>query len=212
MSLQDYKSFEQVPATHEIVFIGRSNVGKSTLMRDLIGAKVKVGRKPGVTRKPNYYEYGELLVTDMPGYGYMHGVERAKQERIKDLIVKYFEDNRGRIVCAVQVIDAKSFIDIVDRWDGRGEIPIDIELNGFLRELGIDVIVAANKMDKIPYSERDTTLDGICVRLHMLPPWRNWLGQIAPISAKMNELGQLRTNIKDRFRAKGLEKYVNVIK
>ena len=212
MSLQDYKSFEQVPATHEIVFIGRSNVGKSTLMRDLIGAKVKVGRKPGVTRKPNYYEYGKLLVTDMPGYGYMHGVERAKQERIKDLIVKYFEDNRGRIVCAVQVIDAKSFIDIVDRWDGRGEIPIDIELNGFLRELGIDVIVAANKMDKIPYSERDTTLDGICVRLHMLPPWRNWLGQIAPISAKMNELGQLRTNIKARFRAKGLEKYVNVIK
>ena len=59
----------------------------------------------------------------------------------------------SRIVCAVQVIDAKSFIDIVDRWDGRGEAPIDIELNDFLHELGLDVVVAANKMDKIPYSE-----------------------------------------------------------
>ncbi len=172
MSLQDYRSFEQVPAKHEMVFIGRSNVGKSTLMRDLVGAKVKIGRKPGVTQKPNYYEYDDMLITDMPGYGYMHGVEKAKQERIKDLIVKYFEDNASRIVCAVQVIDAKSFIDIVDRWDGRGEIPIDIELNDFLHELGIDVVVAANKMDKIPYSERDAILDGICVRLHMLPPWR----------------------------------------
>jgi GTP-binding protein EngB required for normal cell division len=211
MSLQDYRSFEQVPAKHEIVFIGRSNVGKSTLMRDLIGAKVKIGRRPGVTQKPNYYEYDDMLITDMPGYGYMHGVDRAKQERIKDLIVKYFEDNASRIVCAVQVIDAKSFIDIVDRWDGRGEIPIDIELNDFLHELGLDVVVAANKMDKIPYSERDAVLDGICVRLHMLPPWRNWLRHIAPISAKMKELGQLRTILRDRLRAAGLERYVNVI-
>ena len=213
MSLQDYKSFEQVPAKHEIVFIGRSNVGKSTLMRDLIGAKVKIGRRPGVTQKPNYYPFDQdLLITDMPGYGYMHGVDRAKQERVKDLIVKYFEDNAGRILCAVQVVDAKSFVEIVDRWDGRGEIPIDVELNDFLHELKIDVVVAANKMDKIPYAARDGVLDGICVRLHMLPPWRNWLGGIAPISAKMNELGPLRTILKDRLRAAGLERYVNVIK
>ena len=212
MSLQGYKSFEQVPAKHEIVFIGRSNVGKSTLMRDLIGARVRVGRRPGVTQKPNYYAYGDLLITDMPGYGYMRGVERAKQERIKDLIVKYFEDNAARIVCAVQVIDAKSFVEVVDRWDGRGEIPVDVELNDFLRELGIDVVLAPNKMDKIPYAERDAVLDGICVRLHMLPPWKNWLGQLAPISAKMNELGPLRTILKDKLRAAGLEKFVNVVK
>ena len=212
MSLQDYRSFEQVPAQHEIVFIGRSNVGKSTLMRDLIGAKVKIGRRPGVTQKPNYYRFDDLLITDMPGYGYMKGVDRAKQERIKDLIVKYFEDNAGRILCAVQVVDAKSFVEIVDRWDGRGEVPIDVELHDFLRDLKINVVVAANKMDKIPFAERDAALDGISVRLHMLPPWRNWLGQIAPISAKMNELGPLRTILKDKLRTAGLERYVNVIK
>ena len=55
-------------------------------------------------------------------------------------------------------------------------------------------------------------LNGICVRLHMLPPWHHWLDHVAPISAKMNELGPLRTILKDRLRAAGLEKYVNVIK
>ena len=212
MSLQDYRSFEPVPAGHEIAFIGRSNVGKSTLMRDLIGTKVKIGRRPGVTQKPNYYRFDDLLITDMPGYGYMKGVDRAKRERIKDLIVRYFEDHAPRIVCAVQVVDAKAFAEVADRWDARGEVPVDIELYDFLQELGIDVVVAANKMDKVPYAERDGVLDGICVRLHMLPPWRHWLDRIAPISARMDELGPLRTILRDRLRKAGLERYVNVIK
>ncbi|WP_424358734.1 GTP-binding protein EngB [Methanocella sp. MCL-LM] len=211
MSLQDYKSFEPVKAKHEIVFIGRSNVGKSTIMRELIGAKVKVGRRPGVTQKPNYYQFGDLLITDMPGYGYMKGVDRAKQERIKDLIVKYFEDNASRILCAVQVVDAKAFADIVDRWDGRGEIPIDIELNDFLYDLDLDVIVAVNKMDKIHPSAWDEFLDGICDRLHMLPPWNQWTDKVAPIVAKKGEINVLGKLLRERLRKAGLEKYVNVI-
>jgi GTP-binding protein EngB required for normal cell division len=212
MSLKDYRSFEQLPAKHEIVFIGRSNVGKSTLMRQLVGADVRVGRRPGVTLRPNYYQAGDLLITDMPGYGYMKGTERAKRERIKDLIVKYFEDNAPRIVCAVQVIDTKAFAEIADRWDGRGEIPVDVELSDFLHDLKVPVVVAANKIDKVPYAERDGALDDICVRLHMLPPWHQWLDRLAPISAKQGELGPLRTILRDRLRAAGLERYVNVIK
>ena len=211
MSLQDYKSFEPVKAKHEIVFIGRSNVGKSTIMRELIGAKVKVGRRPGVTQKPNYYEYGDLLITDMPGYGYMKGVDRAKQERVKDLIVKYFEDNASRIICAVQVVDAKAFADIVDRWDGRGEIPIDIELNDFLYDLDLDVIVAVNKMDKIHPSAWDEFLDGICDRLHMLPPWNQWIDKVAPIVAKKGDVNVLGKLLRERLRKAGLEKFVNAI-
>ncbi|MCD1294932.1 GTP-binding protein [Methanocella sp. CWC-04] len=201
MSLQDYKSFEHVDAEHEIVFIGRSNVGKSTLMRELLGAKVRVGKRPGVTQKPNFYEYKDLLITDMPGYGYMKGVEHAKQERIKDLIVKYFEDHASRIVCAVQVIDAKSFADIVDRWDGRGEIPIDIELNEFLHDLNIDVIIAANKIDKIDPKDMDTVLDDVVERLKMYPPWSGWLDRLAPITAKKGDVDHLRYLLKNRLRA-----------
>jgi len=211
MSLQDYKSFEPVKAKYEIVFIGRSNVGKSTIMRQLIGANVRVGRRPGVTQKPNYHQFGDLLITDMPGYGYMRGVEHDKQERLKDLIVKYFEDNASRILCAVQVVDAKAFIEIVDRWDGRGEVPVDVELNDFLYDLDLDVIVAVNKMDKIHPSAWDEFLDGICDRLHMHPPWNQWTDKVAPIVAKKGDIDILGRLIKDRLRKAGVEKYVNVI-
>jgi small GTP-binding protein len=209
MSLEDYKSFEQVKANLEIVFIGRSNVGKSTLMKELIGAKVRIGRRPGVTQHPNYYEFCDLLITDMPGYGYMKNVDRKKQDRIRDLIVKYFEDNAHRIVNAVQVIDAKSFTDIVDRWDGRGEVPIDIELYQFLKDLNIPVILAVNKMDNIYDRQKDMVLDEIALRLGFNPPWTAWLDSIAPISAKKGDVDHLRKLLKDRLRAIGRQDLVN---
>jgi len=141
----------------------------------------------------------------------MQNVERAKQERIKDLIVKYFEDNASRILCAVQVVDAKAFSEIVDRWDGRGEIPVDVELNDFLYDLDLDLILAVNKMDKIHPEAWDEILDGICERLHMLPPWRQWTDRLAPIAAKKGETEVLSRLLRDRIRKAGLEKYVNVI-
>jgi GTP-binding protein EngB required for normal cell division len=201
MSLEDYRSFEQVEAKHEVVFIGRSNVGKSTLMKELVHLKVRTGRRPGVTQRPNYYQCGDLLITDMPGYGYMKGVDYRKQHRIRDLIVKYFEDNAPRILCAVQVVDAKSFTEVVDRWGGRGEVPIDIELYKFLKDLNIPVIVAVNKMDNIYDQEKNMVLDDIALRLGFSPPWANWLDRIAPISARKGDVEHLRKLLKDRLRA-----------
>ena len=209
MALEDYREFEPVAAKHEIVFIGRSNVGKSTLMKELIGARVRIGRRPGVTQRPNYHKFGDLLITDMPGYGYMKNVDRKKQDRIRDLIVKYFEDNAPRIVCAVQVVDAKSFTEIVDRWDGRGEVPIDIELFEFLRDLNIPVIVAVNKMDNIYAREKDMVLNDIVLRLGFNPPWTGWLDRIAPICAKKGDVELLRKLLKDRLRAIGRQDLVN---
>jgi GTP-binding protein EngB required for normal cell division len=201
MSLEEYTSFEQVGAKHEVVFIGRSNVGKSTLMRQLIGLKVRVGKRPGVTQRPNYYQFGDLLVTDMPGYGYMKGVDYRKQHKLRDLIVKYFEDNAPRIVAAVQVVDAKSFTEVVDRWDGRGEVPIDLELFAFLKDLNIPVIVAVNKMDNIYDREKDMVLDDIALRLGFSPPWSGWMDRLAPISAKKGDVEHLRKLLKDKLRA-----------
>ena len=67
----------------EIIFVGRSNVGKSSLLRELFGAKVRVGKRPGVTLRPTYIQISDLLITDMPGFGFMSGVKDRKQRAIK---------------------------------------------------------------------------------------------------------------------------------
>jgi small GTP-binding protein len=176
----------------EIVLIGRSNVGKSTLFYKLTGKKVKIGRRPGITQYPFKVKVGDVFYVDMPGYGFMFKSSPTDQEKIKDLIVKYFESHADEIVLAIQVIDAASFLDIAERWEGRGEVPLEIELWEFLNDLGLDAVLAANKMDRIAKADLNGVLDLISVRLGMLPPWSQWTDKIAPISAKRGQIEPLR--------------------
>jgi GTP-binding protein EngB required for normal cell division len=176
--------------TKEVVLIGRSNVGKSTLFRALTGRRVDVGRRPGITRTPFKAKVGNAIYVDMPGYGFMKHLSSEEQERTKDLIIEYFLHGKEEIILAIQVIDAASFLDIADRWQSRGEVPLEIELYDFLSDLGLDVALAANKMDRI--SNKDEALDGIVERLGMLPPWRQWIDRVAPISAKKGDIEPLR--------------------
>ena len=181
----------------EIIFAGRSNVGKSTLIRALTGKKIPVGKRPGITRKPMKIPYQNVQITDMPGFGFMSGLAEESQEAIKDNIVHYIEDNAENIVLAVMVVNAGSFAEIVDRWAGRNEIPVEVELYEFLHELNIDVIVAANKIDKV--EDVDRTLDGIAQRLGMMPPWRQWLDKLVPVSAKKGSIRGLKELIQKRL-------------
>jgi small GTP-binding protein len=182
--------------SREIVLIGRSNVGKSTLFRKLTGKNVKVGRRPGVTRWPFKAKVGNIYYVDMPGYGFMRGATKAEQEKTKDIIVKYFEDHSQEILLAIQVIDAASFLDIANRWEDRGEVPTEIELYEFLQDQGMYTVVAANKMDRI--ANPDEALDDIAERLGMLPPWRQWIDKIAPISAKKGKIEPLEKIIREK--------------
>ncbi|MEL7662985.1 MAG: GTP-binding protein EngB [Methanosarcina mazei] len=183
----------------EIIFAGRSNVGKSSLLKELFGAKVRVGKRPGVTLRPTHAQVSDLLITDMPGFGFMSGVKERKQDIVKDKTVHYIEDNAGRIKIAVLVIDGPVFPEIVDRWDSRDQIPIDVEMFDFLREIGIDTIVAANKMDKVKENESDPLLNEVAIRLGLEPPWQNWKHIIAPISAKKGDLKTLKGLLRDRL-------------
>jgi small GTP-binding protein len=184
----------------EIIFVGRSNVGKSTLIRALTGIKVPVGKLPGVTRKPLHLTYQKFQITDMPGFGYMSKVTKKGQEVIKDNIVHYIEKNSSNIQLAVMVVNTTSFAEIVDRWTQRNEIPIEVELFEFLHELDIEVIVAANKIDKV--KDVDETLDGIAQRLGMSPPWRQWIDIIVPVSAKNGKIGILKELIQKNLERK----------
>jgi small GTP-binding protein len=188
--------------SREIVLIGRSNVGKSTLFWQLTGTKVRVGKRPGITQFPFKTRVGDIFYVDMPGYGFMLRATRAEQEKTKDLIVQYFEQHAEEILLAIQVIDAASFLDIADRWEGRGEVPFEIELWEFLDDMGLDVALAANKMDRIAKVDVDGALDLICERLGMLPPWTQWPDKIAPISAKRGQIQPLRSIIGKKLAAK----------
>ncbi len=197
--------------TFEIVIAGRSNVGKSSLIGQLTGKKTKIGKRPGVTLKPSHIQFSDLLITDLPGFGFMSGVKERKQDIVKDKIVHYIEDNASEIKLGILVIDGGSFHEIVQRWNLRDEIPIDLELFDFFNELELDTIVAINKMDKIKSNQQNECLNQIIRDLGLNPPWDQWKYIFAPVSAKKKDISSLKELIKERLhRAKrdDLFKYV----
>ncbi len=194
----------------EIVFAGRSNVGKSTLFSQLFGVKVRKGKRPGTTIKPNQIRYRDLLVTDLPGFGYISGVDREFNERVKDFVVRYIEKNSERIILAVQVVDGKSFLEIAERWERRGYIPVEVEMFEFLNEVCPKVFLAVNKMDKV--DDWDEVLNGIALKLGMTPPWQEWTHVIFPISAKKGKIDNLRRAIKNRLIEIGRSDLIPVLK
>ncbi len=184
----------------EVVLVGRSNVGKSTLMRALTGHDVETGRRPGVTQQPYHYDWAEadFMITDLPGFGFMEGVDEARREEIKTAVVRYLETHADAIRVAILVLDANSVVEIIDRHAGRGAVPHDVELFQFLGELGVPTVVAVNKMDKV--DDRDDELDAICDRLGLHPPWQQWQDTVAPVTAKREAIDALAEAVRTRLK------------
>ena len=187
----------------EVALVGRSNVGKSTLMREITGHDFDAGRRPGVTRKPNHYDWtgADFVVTDLPGFGFMDGVPEEVREEIKTNVVQYVEEHADNILAGVLVLDGKAAVDIIDRHSGPDEIPHDVELFHFLREVGIPPVVAVNKMDKV--GNRDERLDAISDRLGLVPPWKQWQETIAPISAKRGNVEAFNQAVREHLHEAG---------
>ena len=185
----------------EVVLVGRSNVGKSTLMRELTGHDVATGGKPGVTRQPNHFDWTgpEFLYTDLPGFGFMSGVPDDVREQIKTDVVRYVEEHADRILAGVLVVDGNAAVEIIDRHSGPDEVPHDVELFGFLRDVDVPPVVAVNKMDKV--DDRDTRLDELCDRLGLFPPWQQWDDTVAPITAKRGSVDPLREALRTHISA-----------
>jgi GTP-binding protein EngB required for normal cell division len=93
----------------------------------------------------------------------------------------------------VQIIDAKSFLDIIERHSR----PLDVDLFEDLLDFEVDPIVAINKMDKIETHE--ASLNKIVSRLGMLPPYKQWIDRVVPISAKKHDVAELRWLISHRL-------------
>jgi small GTP-binding protein len=189
--------FETRPdRSDEVVLVGRSNVGKSTLMREITGHTFDTGGKPGVTREPNHYDWAgdDFVITDLPGFGFMSGVADEHREQIKDDIVDYLERYADNFLAAVLVVDGKSVVDIIDRHSGEDEIPYVVEMFYVLEDLGVPTVVAVNKMDKVDDDEE--RLNDLCDRLGLFPPWQQWQDTVAPITAKQGRIQPLNDAVR----------------
>ena len=140
-----------------IVFAGRSNVGKSSSIRALTGKKLRVGKKPGSTRWETIVDLETVQIADIPGFGFMAGQSKTSIDETKDRIVQVLEKWEERLVLSVLIIDISLFRELFERWSSRGEIPIDVEFYQFLSEISENVIVVANKSDKL--KSRETPLE-----------------------------------------------------
>jgi small GTP-binding protein len=187
----------------EVVLCGRSNVGKSTLMRELTGHDFDTGSRPGVTRQPNHYDWAsaDFVITDLPGFGFMKGVPEEVREEIKTDIVRYIEAYADNILVGILVLDGKAAVDIIDRHSGPDSVPHTVELYHFLRDVGIPPVIAVNKMDKV--DDADERLDEICDRFGLVPPWQQWQETIAPISAKRGNIDALESAVREHLHDAG---------
>src|ERR1700745_1726657 len=98
------------PGLPEIAFLGRSNVGKSSVINSLVGAKIaKTSSTPGRTRSINFFEVRwpgkpqpELVFTDLPGYGYAR-VPREISGQWSGFIEPYLKERRSLALCLALV-------------------------------------------------------------------------------------------------------------
>jgi GTP-binding protein len=101
---------QEMPAPHgpEIVFLGRSNVGKSSLINTLVGRRniARTSNTPGKTRTANYYSVNDAFCfVDMPGYGYAQ-VSKLERAQWQKLIAAYLAE-RKELRGIVQILDVR---------------------------------------------------------------------------------------------------------
>lgn len=130
--------------TPQIAFIGRSNVGKSSVINSLVGQKAlaRTSHIPGYTRAINLFLINKkFYLVDLPGYGYAYASKAGKAD-LKDLIEWYLLESNYKQKKVVLIIDAKV-----------GPTDKDLEMLRNLEEREKDIVVVANKIDKIKKSE-----------------------------------------------------------
>ena len=136
---------EQLP---EVAFLGRSNVGKSTLLNALAGIRklAHVSSTPGRTQTINFFQVGDRwCFVDLPGYGFAKATAEV-QRQWKPLVEAYLGDRRLLALCLL-LLDAR-----------RGWMEKDLELRRWLELHQRRYLVIATKFDKLNRKEQDRAL------------------------------------------------------
>lgn len=130
----------------EYAFIGRSNVGKSSLINMITNNKnlAKTSGKPGKTQLINHFKINQnWFLVDLPGYGYAR-VSKKTKEVFQQFITDYFE-KREQLVCAFVLIDI--------RLEAQ---KIDLEFINYLGEIEVPFCIVFTKADKISKTKIDS--------------------------------------------------------
>jgi GTP-binding protein len=148
----------------QVAFSGRSNVGKSSLINRLLGrtrtAIARVSATPGKTQEINFYhvrsDLGDFFLVDLPGYGFAKAPEpaRRKWEAVIHSFLSTSSDLRG----VVQLIDLRT-----------GPTPDDLRSVDYLGELGLPVLFAFTKSDKLAAMKRQEAFTATVRTLEIEP-------------------------------------------
>ena len=131
----------------QVVFAGKSNVGKSSVINKLLNRKnfARVSAQPGKTIHINYFVIDkQMYLVDLPGYGYAR-VSKAEQQRWGELMETYFAE--GLLTLGIQIVDIR-----------HKPTRDDVTMADWFRASGQPWVVIANKLDKIKKSQREDNL------------------------------------------------------
>ena len=134
----------------QIVFAGKSNVGKSSVINKLLNRKnfARVGNTPGKTVHINYFLLdNKAYLVDLPGYGFAK-VSKAERDRWGRLMETYFTENLMSL--GVVIVDAR-----------HKPTADDITMANWFKDTGCPYIIVANKLDKVKKSEISSNLEQI---------------------------------------------------
>ena len=136
---------DQLPESDipEIVFSGKSNVGKSSLINKVLNRKAlaRVSGTPGKTATINFYNLTGVRLVDLPGYGYAK-VSQSEKKRWASLVEGYLQSDRN-ISLIVQILDMR-----------HPPTQDDIHMIQFLLESELPFVIAATKSDKLKKTAR----------------------------------------------------------
>ncbi len=146
----------QLPSSDvpEIVFAGKSNVGKSSLLNKIFNRKAlaRVSSVPGKTITINFYNVDEIKFVDLPGYGYAK-ISKQEKERFGELMEGYFQSGRN-IKLVIQLVDMR-----------HKPTADDLDMIEFLKAVGIPFIIVMTKADKLKVKEFKNRLESSAIEL-----------------------------------------------
>lgn len=141
-----YGTSKQLPPSvePEIVFSGRSNVGKSSLINKVFNRKnlARVSSVPGKTITVNFFSCDGVYFVDLPGYGYAKR-NQSEKKRWAELMEGYFQSERN-IALVIQLIDMR-----------HAPSADDMTMLNFMKQMEIPFIIALTKSDKLNKSETE---------------------------------------------------------